>query len=557
MNKLSNEAMKLLQYIYEHRYTDCKGPFGVSLLSSRKAMGRKTVSEITPFVNELVEAGALKESKKGVFKATRYELKGGTAEKYIQDQEDAQAVQEYRDALEEEIKKYKRFVVTTAVMGKDAYSPFAESLRNYAARNNALMLVLPCEDVVSRGKKAAPIELSADLKDFRVVFKDTYLNKNLCLSAIKVSAKQINPLSGLDRLTVDRQASLIVASPKVFLRYIPNMHYDVPHALMTTGAVTINNYDNDRYMSKRTSALAENDHTYGAIIIEVENEKIFHFRHVRASETGSFTDLGVEYLPDGTINNMLGTVLVMGDTHVGYHDIELHEKAMELAMLTNVSEVVLHDIFHGSSISHHDWSKSVTRAQRAQQGKLCLEDECIAVKSYLEDIEERGYKITIVNSNHDGHLLRYLQEGRYVSDPMNLKFASELVTPAIDNLNPLQYAIESILGFCKDTVEWLGIDVSKRIYGVEIAQHGSKGANGGRGNKTTYENGLGDCIVAHSHSAGIQRKVFTVGTVGQMDMGYNEGLSSWTRTCGLIYKDGTKQLVNFIANKNGDYTYTI
>ena len=78
------------------------------------------------------------------------------------------------------------------------------------------------------------MELSPDLKDFRVIFKDTYLNHNLCLCAIKVSAKQINPLSGLDRLTTSRQSSIIMASPKVFLKYIPNMHYDIPPALMTT-----------------------------------------------------------------------------------------------------------------------------------------------------------------------------------------------------------------------------------------------------------------------------------------------------------------------------------
>ena len=34
-------------------------------------------------------------------------------------------------------------------------------------RNNALLLVLPCEDVASRGKKASSIELSSELNDFK------------------------------------------------------------------------------------------------------------------------------------------------------------------------------------------------------------------------------------------------------------------------------------------------------------------------------------------------------------------------------------------------------
>ena len=284
------------------------------------------------------------------------------------------------------IKKYKKFIVTTAVMGKDVNKPFVDSIRNYAKRNSALVLVLPCEDVVSRGKKAKILEISPELADFKVVFKDIYLNKNLCLYAIKMSAKQLNPLTGLDRIAVQLNASIIVASPKVFLKYVPNMHYDIPPAIMSTGAITTNNYDTEKYMSKRTSALAEVDHAYGAIIIEVENEDIFHFRHVQASPYNSLTDMGIDYLPDGSIKKMEETVMVVGGSHVGYHDLELHEKVMQVAKETDVGEVILHDIFHGSSISHHDAKKGVTNAIKAHEGRLGLKRECIAVNADLEEL---------------------------------------------------------------------------------------------------------------------------------------------------------------------------
>lgn len=556
MNKLSNEATKLLLYICKHREDVCKDGFSVSIFSSRQVLGRATVDQITPFLEELVCAGYLKYHKFAL-RTQRYKVVDKKVEKFVAELEEEKYTQEYRDAVEEEIRLYKRFVITTAVMGKEVNKPFLESIKNYAKRNNALLLVLPCEDVASRGKKAEPIELSPDLKDFRVIFKDTYLNRNLCLCAIKVSAKQINALTGLDRLTKEREASIIIASPKVFLRNIPNMHYDIPPSIMSTGAITVNDYDTDRYMSKRTSTLAENDHAYAAIIVEIADEHIFHYRLVQASKTGSLTDLGVEYLPDGSIQKLQNTVLVMGDSHVGYHDEELHEKAMELAHNANVSEVVLHDVFHGSSISHHDAKKSITRAIRAQEGRLELKAECAAVKNYIEDIEGRGYNVVIPQANHNSHLFRYLEDGRYVDDPINLKFAVQLVGPAIDGINPLQYAIESIFGFKNNHVRWLEKDRSYKVYGVELSAHGDKGANGSKGNLATFEKGLGDCVVAHTHSAAIFRKVFCVGTVGEMDMGYNEGMSNWTRTCCLVYSNGTKQLVNFIPDRNGDYTYKL
>ena len=126
----------------------------------------------------------------------------------------------------------------------------------------------------------------------------------------------------------------------------------------------------------------------------------------------------------------------------------------------------------------------------------------------------------------------------------------------MDGHDPLQYAIEDILGYREDRVHWLEEDQSCRVYDVECACHGDRGSNGSRGSLQIFEKGLGNCVVGHTHSAAIIRNAFCVGTVGLMNQGYNKGLSSWTRTCCLIYKNGTKQLINFMPNGKGGYTYT-
>ena len=326
---------------------------------------------------------------------------------------------------------------------------------------------------------------------------------------------------------------------------------------MTTGAVTENNYDNEKYMSKRTSALAENDHTYGAVIVEVENENIFHFRHVQASEYNSITDLGIDYLSDGSVQPLDHSVMVMGDSHTGYHDKDLHEVTMEAALKAGVDTVFLHDVFNGTSITHHDVGKGITRAIKAQENRLGLELECIAVKNYINNIELHDMDVYIAPSNHDNHLLRYLEEGRYGGDPVNYKFSLKLAVAAINGENPLQHAIETELGYRSDRVHWLPEDQSCSVYGVECAMHGDRGANGSRGNLQVFEKGLGNCVVAHTHAAAIIRNAFCVGTVGLMNQGYNKGLSSWTRTCCFIYKNGTKQLINFIPSNTSLYKYTL
>ena len=551
---LSAEAVELLKYLLKNRTIFSENYFTASTISARNHV---KVSLLEPILNELTKNKTL-EMRKDFLRAPRFLLDAEAGENLLTEinEEETIYTQEYREALEDEIKRYKKFVVTTAVMGKEVNKPFVEAIRNYAKRNNALLLVLPCEDVVSRGKKAKTLELSPELDDFKVVFKDTYVNKNLCLYAIKMSAKQINPLTGLDRVATQLNASIIVASPKVHLKYVPNMHYDIPPAIMSTGAVTVNNYDTEKYMSKRTSALAEVDHTYGAVIVEVENEDIFHFRHVQASPYNSLTDMGIDYLPDGSIKEMKDTVMIMGDSHTGYHDEELHWSVMKTASNTNVKEIILHDIFHGSSISHHDAKKGVTNSIKAQEGKLGLELECVALKKYLENIVEQGFDVSIVKSNHDNHLYRYLEDGRFASDPMNYQFSLKLALAATEYKDPLKYAIENVLKYKNDKIKWLEEDKSYNVYGVECGIHGSCGANGSRGSLAVFEKGLGNCVTAHTHSAAILRNAYTVGTVGLMDMRYNKGLSSWTRTCCLIYSNGTKQLINFIPDK-GSYSCSL
>lgn len=555
---LSQEAIELLQYLMKNKDTsDFCEYFNASTICHRR--GHLKVSEVKPLLEELAKVKVVIPSKE-LLRAPKYLLNTEKAHKVLETLEEENTIftEEYREALEEEVKNYKKFVITTAVMGKEINKPFVDALRNYARRNKALLLILPCEDVVSRGRRAAKtLEISPELGDFKVVFKDTYINRNLCLCAIKVSAKQINPLTGLDRLTVQRQASIIVASPKVFLRYVPNMHYDIPPALMTTGAITENNYDTDKYMSKRTSTLAEGDHTYGAVIVEVEDDNIFHFRHVQASSYNSVTDIGIDYLPDGSVRVLDSTVMIMGDSHTGYHDRELHEAVMEAALSTGVEAIFLHDVFNATSVSHHDNGKGITKAIKAQQNKLGLEEECISVKNYIKNMVDNGFDIVIPEANHNTHLLRYLEEGRYVGDPLNYKFSLKLALAATEGNNPLQYAIEEELNYKNENVRWLKTDESCTVYGVEVGLHGDKGSCGAKGSLPTFNRGIGNCVVGHSHTGAILRSTFSVGTVGLMDMGYNQGLSNWTRTCCLIYKNGTKQLINFIPDKNGNYKYTL
>ena len=531
--------------------------FTPSHITKDKMCGLRRIEKVIPILTSLINEGLLTKNSDG-----KYQLKNETELESDDTFNDDDLSEEYRQGVEEEIKKYKKFVITTAVADKPVYDPFLHSIENYARRKDALVLVLPSDirntnnqKEGNDGKDEKTISLDPKLKKFKVVFKDLMLNKNLCVCSIKTSAKQINTLTGLERVAAKKDASVIVASTKHFLKYVPNRHYDIPKALATTGAITVANYDTDRYMSKRTSYIAENDHIYGAIIVEIESDDIFHLRHTVSTEYGSFTDLGVEYLPDGSIRKLSGSVLVEGDSHTESIDEELHKETMRFADCMNVDTIVLHDVFNATSITHHDKDKNLTRAIKAMQHRLSLRDECECLKRYLQVVRRHAKEVVVVNSNHDRHLEKFLESGKYVKDPINSYDGHILALAVMQGENPLRYMVEERLGLNDKHVLWLEEDESYTKYGVELSEHGDKGANGSKGNLAVFEKGVWNCVTAHTHTAQIMRNAYSVGTIAEMDQGYNKGFSNWTRTCCIIYSNGVKQLVNFIPNRKGGYTW--
>ena len=98
----------------------------------------------------------------------------------------------------------------------------------------------------------------------------------------------------------------------------------------------------------------------------------------------------------------------------------------------------------------------------------------------------------------------------------------------------------------KSRIIWWGQDEDYRYAGVQLAAHGDQGPNGGKGNIKNQEEAHGDCIVGHSHTPGIYRGAYQVGTSTYRKLKYSKGPSSWMQTHCLLYPNGARQLVNFI-----------
>lgn len=505
----------------------------------------------SPKMDEVVEAGFTKDSIKHHFSslskldaAARVAHPDSFFDVDIQDIYTEKAIKDFRKL----IKKHKRYIITTAVTGCQVDSNFYSSIKTYCKANDALLLVMVSSDPAHVKSKGGYGTIDDSLSSEAIVLEDTKLNSNIFLSTIKLSAKHVDPTTGLDRIG-QRAGTFVFASPKQRLNLVATSNEKLPHALMTTGAITTPSYVTDMYMSERTAYIANADHVMGAIIVEIADDSAYHYRQIQASSDGSFADLGRRYSSDKSVLEA-PEALVLGDWHSGSTDPLVRKASEEMMKQMKPKKAVTHDIFDGLSINHHEEHAKLSKAMRFKRNAPSLEQELLGLTKDLDWFTSLVPEVIVVKSNHDEFLSKhYLQKAKYADDPQNHYFSLDLAKAMIEGQDPLKFAVENLGLKNKTKVRWLERDEDFKVADVQLGAHGDKGPNGSRGSLQSMRKAYSNSVSGHSHTPGIMNGAFSVGTSSYLKLNYNEGPSSWLQTHCLVYADGTRQLINIIDGK--------
>ena len=456
--------------------------------------------------------------------------------------------------LEGEISHYKRFILTTVVPGQKPHKAGIKSLKTMAKALKAKLLFQLAIDPAHNLDGDPDLRPDPFFAAETLVVSDLQLNSNFFISNVRVGAKQINPLHGLKRIG-QRTGSFVVASPKQCMETVAVAENKLPRILLTAGACTIPNYSTTRFVSERTAYVAEEDHQLGALIIEIVDNRRYHFRHVQIEPSGNIVDFGIYYQGD-RISKLPPSVFSIADWHTGETDPQAKKAWFECSDQTGCKTWVLHDLFNGKSVNHHDKNKLVTLTKRAELGQLLLAEEFKLVAKNLIEIIDHGISVVVARSNHDDFLDKWLESGDFLTDPYNLRIALKLFEAKLDGKNVLQFGVEEFGGLpekYRSKIKWLLRTDSYKVAGIEYGAHGDKGANGSKASVTTLENGYGRGTFGHAHSPSIVRQIYTNGTSSYLKVDFNrdEGPSSWLHASTLGYKNGSRQLVVAIE---GEYT---
>jgi hypothetical protein len=363
------------------------------------------------------------------------------------------------------------------------------------------------------------------------------------MSDVKIQPTAVNPMSGMEGMS--RENSCIFGSPKVQMNMIPVLFGQKPKMIMTTGAITKKNYTDSKSGKK-----GEFHHTFGFVIVEIKDDETFFTRQVTAKSDGSFCDLFYK-VKDGKVSAINSSAaIVLGDYHAGDHDEKVIKKTLDLLNKIKPKNVVLHDVFDGKSINHHEMDDPFIQYQKEVEGKNSLKDEVDLMLNELERFKK--YKVVIVRSNHDDFVDRWLKktDWRKASTPKN-------------SLEYMNYSAAILRGDAKNgVIPWiikqrfpefvtLNRTDSYIVNHWELANHGDLGTNGSRGNVDQYRKFNTKVVIGHSHSPARKDNVLQVGTSTKLRLNYNVGPSSWLNSHVIIHENSKAQHIHFIE---GEYT---
>ncbi|CAH9014372.1 putative homeodomain-like protein [Vibrio phage 249E41-1] len=452
----------------------------------------------------------------------------------------------------------KRFVITSAQNNTHIHEDFFQSILQYCEHNDAELMVSPFfynKNGFQNGKREEAW-FDERVKPF-LVNESVQLAKGLVFNGeLNILPTARNPLSGFDTYNGDQSG--IVPHVKMELQSLPSPKFDDPRSLFTTGTLTKRNY-----IQQKAGQLAEWDHVFGAVVVEVDDEGDWFVRQLHAeSKTGCFYDLDKYYTPKGVVTNEVSVEAIQfGDIHRDKLRDSIADlcwnKEGSLTHELTPNYLFLHDVHDHARRNHHNIKDPYFLFKQFHQNKECVREEVGNTVSLLEDMTNHRAEVVVVESNHDLALERWLKEQDYRRDPVNAEFFLEMQLANYrtmkqgKELQTFKTACEIIRGKPFENVTFLKTDEPFRLHDIEMGQHGHNGNNGARGSAQAFRKQGIKFNIGHSHAPLIKGGVYQAGACMLVeDAGYAKGGSSWSVSHIVTYSNGKRTI---ITCKNGKW----
>jgi hypothetical protein len=449
----------------------------------------------------------------------------------------------------------KRFVITSCQNNTPVHLEFLLALENYCTYHKAELLIVP---IVYRPSDYEEItyEIPASVSHTLVTTKYKIHDEVYVMGKFNFIPTTVNPLAGLESLS--RGDTLIVPSPQLRMKSSAVSASRHPAILHTTGAISHPQYTNTKIGEK-----AQFNHSYSAVLVDIDNDNDFHIRVLSCDQDSQFRDLGEVWSENsysGPDSFDSPVALVTGDEHAFFAS-----PSVKAATYTNPDSivhtlkptfVVRHDVLDMYSGSHHHKGNAIKTVAKHIFGMDKIEDELEKTVQYLRDTTVGDYFNIIVPSNHSDHLSKWLATVDIKQEPWNALFYHKMMYNVLVSLKQTESGVSHADPFrlyCESAnapnTRFLAHGESFSVSGVELGAHGHEGKNGARGSINQYSDLSQRYVIGHSHTPGIIFGAYQVGTSSNLKLEYTTGPSSWLACHCLVYGNGKRQLVNIVNGK--------
>lgn len=448
----------------------------------------------------------------------------------------------------------KRYLITAAQNAAPVHKAFFKTLQTAAEHLDAELVVVPLryKNPTSQWSKHQKTYEWWDDAVLPFLFNQRKkLNPNLVLLGdVKTQPTATKPLTGFESLTGPE--SSIIAHTKMQLKTVPVPSGRFPKILTTTGCCTLPDYTDSK-----AGKIAQFHHFLGAIIVEVQGKK-FHLRQLNADrQDGSFIDLDTLYTEKSVKQAPRALGLVMGDIHARFIDKRVESGTFGDGGLVEVldpEQLIWHDTNDNYVVNPHHLGNPFI-AQAKLRGKLTNVRE--EVEHAIRFVQERSkrHRSTIVASNHDDFLARWVVRADWKSDPGNAKFYLETALAMLESVtmteggtryaDPFQYWVRKLA----PDIHAAQLDESVKVGDIECGMHGHLGPGGAQGTVQNLSRLGVKTITGHGHGPAIEEGHYRVGkSTGKLE--YEHGPDGSLQTHCVVYANGKRSLINFI---DGDW----
>ena len=445
-------------------------------------------------------------------------------------------------------KNVKRYVISSIQNDSSINQEFFDTLKSFTTRKSAKLMLLPTKYMGDKSSATwdkslqkyivnAEVEIGSNIK----VLGDLYLLATLD-----------NPISGFD--TISKGKTVIVGHAQYQMKFLTSSDTTRPIMLTSTGSVTVPNVNANTKVGKK----AIFNHSFSALYLSVVNEgqpnEEFHIRNLNWDGAG-FYDVDGYYSGQNKFQGAKIEAIVTGDEHVS----EISKDVFECTYGKNgivetlrPNYIIRHDVLDFNSASHHAKGKLVIQNNLERDGTNDIKKELDETASFILQTTPKDTKTFIVASNHNEHLDRWLEDPDSNLDKKNAKLYHWLMLEKYKPENAEFNAFEIYFRYqFKDTDRVLFLDRNdpEYIYDIEVHQHGDKAGNGVRGSIQLFSKHTQKTIIGHSHTPGVDKGCYQVGTSSKLRMSYNSGMSSWGNSHVLIYNNGKRQHIHIVNGK--------